>query len=202
MDKQQSEQLVLAMLGDASLNDPSSLVNMLKSSGYNATSGMSQDQLLTMSLKAMKDSNKFKSMLSTYLQNKIKEAESTSSFTGNESFLNTTGNTSWLTDTLKDTAKTAIPQIVNGGIQYGSAKLQANANKGSEQRALDLAREQTKQAQANVEAARLASQSSASSGGATSGGGTSKPKWVVPTIIGASVLVLGVVIYFAMKKKK
>lgn len=204
MDNQQSEEIVLGLLGDASINDPSSLINMLNASGYNASPSMSNDQLLTMSLKAMKDSNKFKGMLSTYLQKRAMEIQSEmSSFTGNESFLNAGGKIDW-GGILGDTAKTAIPAIVNGGISYGSSKLQANANKGSEQRAIELAKEQTKQAQANVEAARLAAQAGggASGGSASGGGASSKPKWVVPVIIGASVLVLGVVVFMVVRKKK
>jgi hypothetical protein len=205
MNNQQSEELVLGLLGDASINDPSSLVNILKASGYNATSDMSNDQLLTMSLKAMKDSNKFKAMLTTYLQKRLSQIQSEmSSFSGDGSFLNADAKYQWLIDLGKNTA----PDVLKAGVQYGSAKLQSNANKGSEQRAIELAKEQTKQAQANVEAARLAAEAAANSnrgGGASggaSGGGTSKPKWVVPVIIGASVLVLGVVVFMVVKKKK
>ena len=197
MDNQQSADLVFASIGEMSVNDPSSLINMLKVSGYNATSSMNQNQLLDLSMKALKDSNKFKTMLSSYLQNKISELQSSaSSFVGNEPFLNADGKGAWLGDIFKDTAKTAIPAIVNGGISYGSTKLNQNASKGSEQRAIELERERTKQLQASLDIART--QGSGSSGSVAP---KSRPKWVVPVVIGGVVLVLGVVIYFATKKK-
>lgn len=197
MDNQQSADLVLASIGEMSVSDPSSLINMLKVSGYNASSSMNQDQLLDTSMKALKDSNKFKSMLTSYLQSKI----GSSSFSGSQDsyFANAGGKWDWLVDIGKDTAGKAV----GVGVNYASVKLNANASKGSEQRAIELERERTKQLQASLDIAKTqASSGGGSASSPTSGGAKATPKWVMPLVIGGIVVVLGVVIYYAVKKKK
>jgi hypothetical protein len=75
--------------------------------------------------------------------------------------------------------------------------LNANAQKGTNQQAIDFERAKTDSAlaQARVLEAqgKLPQVSTPTEGG--------KKKWVMPVAIGGGVLLLGVIIYFAMKKK-
>lgn len=98
------------------------------------------------------------------------------------------------------------------GVALGAwgAKLNANATKGSEQRAIELERERTKQ----LDIQRQIADSANKGGGGvqlgnfplgTGGGDDTKkderPKWVLPVAIGGGVLVLSAVLFFALRRR-
>jgi hypothetical protein len=90
-----------------------------------------------------------------------------------------------------------INTAVGLGMQYASTRLNANAQKGTNQQAIDFEKAKTDSALAQAKVleaqGKLPQVSDKPSG---------DKKWVMPVAIGGGILVLGTIIYFVMKKKK
>jgi hypothetical protein len=81
-------------------------------------------------------------------------------------------------------------------LTVAATKLQSKASREGEQRAIDFeaAKAKTAAAEAEAAAAKQSSESGAS-------GGKKTPKWVLPVAIGGGLLVVGLIVYFATRKK-
>ena len=195
---QQGEELVTKSIALMSEYDKPSLLAILKRSGSLATELSTQEQILDASFKALKDSERFRQDLLSYIK---------SSTSGDANFSNA-GGAGWakFKAGLGKTFKTVFSQenvaaLAGAGIAYASTKLQDSASKKGNQQAIDY-----KVAEANSLLAQERANLSASQGGGV-GGATpppptkGTPKWVLPVAIGGGVLVLGVVLYFVFRKK-
>jgi hypothetical protein len=85
--------------------------------------------------------------------------------------------------------KDNVDTLVKTGIGYGATKLQDNANKTSEQRAIDY---QIATARAAESQAILQAQNTEAK----------KNKWILPVSIGLGVILIGTIIFFVVKSSK
>lgn len=85
--------------------------------------------------------------------------------------------------------KENVDTLVKTGIGYGATKLQDNANKTSEQRAIDY---QIASARAAESQAILQAQNTEAK----------KNKWILPVGIGLGVILIGTIIFFVVKSSK
>lgn len=204
------------------------LVALLKNSGSLVTQQSTQDELLDAAFKALKNSFQFRKELGSYLINvtttdngsygnfvdsdfsypngfqfRTAGMPTSTSSTFNTSF-GTKPTTSSYTSTTDSTSgkkgtavgnllrnifsKENVSTLVQTGIGYGAAKLQDSANKSSEQRAIDyqIATARATEAQALVQAQNPPA---------------AKNKWILPVGIGLGVILVGTIIFFAVKKK-
>jgi hypothetical protein len=96
-----------------------------------------------------------------------------------------------------------LQKILGLGMTYASNRMNANALKGSNQQAIEFEKAQTEKALAQ---AKLLEQQGKTPTGTTptnsTDDGKGGKKWVMPVAIGGGVLLLGTIIYFAMRKKK
>jgi len=208
MQQENTANMVLSILSSMSKDAKPELVSLLQSSGYDVTTETSSEMLLQNSLYALKDSSKFKNLLTSYIQANLGDT----SFSGNEEgfYSNLTGFGKALQGTgsfLKENVftKENIGALVGAGVGLASAKLADSANKAGDQRAIELASQQARAAEAQASAAASALALSQAGGGKqdassdNKGGGT--PKWVLPVAIGGGILILGTIILLAMRKK-
>jgi len=200
-----------------SIEDRDSLIAMLQQSGYYVDSSSTQDELLSDSLKAIRDSSKFR----IYLEQYLKKLTSMSSFSGDdeEFYSNLPGDTTKKPSAIgglfkKKEGGTAVGNALRQNIGVGigaaigafSTKLaDSSAKKGNEQAiAFEMAKAKTAAEQANLLQRQL--EASQSTGGgvltgspdATQKGGK---KWVLPVAIGGGVLVIGAILFFVLRKK-
>jgi hypothetical protein len=179
------------------------LINMLQKSSVLVTSESSSDSILDASLNALKDSPSFRQNLNNYF---IKEFNS-----DDRTYSNSNGKTFVKYDKVTGTGGSKVggllrniftPEnvqtLIAGGIGFATTKLADSASKKGNQQAIDY--ENAKAAAAAAATALKESSGSAGSDGGGSGGKKS-PKWVLPVAIGGGLLIIGVVVYFAMKKK-
>jgi len=96
-----------------------------------------------------------------------------------------------------------LQKLVGLGMSYASTRLNANAQKSTNQQAIEFEKAQTEKAlaQAKLEEAKKSVQSNMPTTTESESGKGGK-KWVMPVAIGGGVLLLGTIIYFVMKKKK
>ena len=231
MEQSQAADAITQAIVVMSTENVPELVGLLKNSGSFVTQQSSQEQLLDAAFKALKNSSQFRKNLGAYLinvtttdngdygnfvdtdfsnvdgdppyQSGFLNSLKPSASTFNTSFgtPSTTQSYTSTTDTSsakKGTAvgnllrnifsKENVATLVQTGIGYGAAKLQDSANKSSEQRAIDyqIATAKAAEAQALVQAQNPPA---------------AKNKWILPVGIGLGVILVGTVIYFAVKKK-
>ena len=232
MEQSQAADAITQAIVVMSTENVPELVGLLKNSGSFVTQQSSQEQLLDAAFKALKNSSQFRKNLGSYLINvtttdngdygnfvdtdfanetgtpaytfRSGGFQSTPSSTFNTSFGTkpTTQSYTSTTDTSsakKGTAvgnllrnifsKENVSTLVQTGIGYGAAKLQDSANKSSEQRAIDyqVASAKAAEAQALVQAQNPPA---------------AKNKWILPVGIGLGVILVGTIIYFAVKGGK
>jgi hypothetical protein len=193
---QQGEELVTRAIALMSEYDKPNLLAILKRSGSFATELSSQQEILDASFKALKDSERFRQDLLSYIK----------SSTSEDANFSNAGGAGWkkFKAGIGKTFKTVFSQenvaaLSGAAIGYASTRLQDSASKKGNQQAIDY-----KVAEANSLLAQERANLSASQGG---GGATTPPpskgtpKWVLPVAIGGGVLVIGVVLYFVFKKK-
>jgi hypothetical protein len=193
---QRGEQLVTQAIAMMSEYDQPNLIAILNRSGYMVGANTSQDKLINDSFMALKDSQTFRNDLMQYIQ------ESTSSEQAN--FLNQTGGKykqehgyTRVGGFLKSLfSQENVAALTSAGIGYASLRLQQDAQKKGNQQAIDY-----KNAEANAalaEARRLELQGLAPQ---QQQGGSGTPKWVLPVAIGGGVLLIGTILFFALRKK-
>lgn len=165
------------------------LINMLQKSSVLVTSESSTDTILDASLKALKDSPSFRQNLNNYF---IKEFNSSDGAYSNVEGGSKVGNL-----LRKVFTKENVDVLIAGGIGFATTKLANAASKKGNQQAIDY-----EKAKAEAAANELALKESSGSGASkTNDGKKTTPKWVLPVAIGGGLLIIGVVVYFAMKKK-
>ena len=202
--EQQGEELVTRAIALMSEYDKPTLLSILERSGSLVTEMSSQQEMLDASFKALKDSSRFRQDLLDYIKNVTDESDDAnfSNFSFKKLFAKKEGG-SGVGNALRNVfSQENISALAGAGIAYASTRLQDSASKKGNQQAIDY-----KNAEANTylaqERAALAAQLASQSGvGTTPTTPKSKtPKWVLPVAIGGGVLVIGVVLYFSLRKK-
>lgn len=210
MNEDELNDIIVGAVGTMAIEDKPNLVYLLQKNGSLVTDVNSQEEILDASFKAIRDSQSFRDDLADYLvsQGDIVDLSDSETNFANGSGLNKIG--AWFKTAGKNVGqgfkkvgstiftKENTQALVGLGIGVLGTKLQNQANKGAGQQAIDYTN-----AQANLEALKLA-QLQASQGGG--GGGdtmtdTKKRGWVLPVAIGGGVLVLGVILYFALRNR-
>jgi len=196
----EGEQIVTTTIALMTENDKPTLLEMLKRSGSLVDEMSTQQQLLDASFKAIKDSARFRSDLKTYM-----EAVSNPSEYSNyvdEGFFNVTDGAykkehgyTRVGGALRSIFSAEnVSALAGAGIGLLATKLQSQANKGSEQRAIDYKVAEANSALAEAERLKAEGLKPASST-------TGTPKWVLPVAIGGGVILLTVILVVALKKK-
>jgi len=214
-DSYEAQNLIETSIGYMLVDDRDDLINLLRQNGVNVDDNVSDDDLLNMTYVAIGKSTQFKRDLAKYLDAQSK-GETTLNYV-DEEFFNNDGKTkkqikiekkqtrintrkTEANPTGKSKAGLLLGQIgtqeniqaaINTGLGVLSSKLTAKADQKSIADATTLAAERSKAAAAEA----LAADRKAEAGLATK-------KWVVPVVIGVSVIavVVGLVIY--MRKRK
>jgi hypothetical protein len=195
-NQQLQAELVVQLVGIMADEDKATLVAMLKKNGSLVTENNTKSQILDATFKAIRDSANFRKDLENYLIDKSTESNfSNVDGKGWEKFKNIF-NTVF--------TKENVASLTGAGIGYLGASLQAKANKGQGQQAIDYTKAQSeladKQAQLLLLQQGLVG-SSANQGGGGNTPPSTRPKWVVPVAIGGGLLVVGLIVYFATRKK-
>jgi len=221
-DSYQAQNLIETSIGYMLNDDRDDLINLLRQNGVNVSDDVSDEDLLNMTYVAIGRSTQFKRDLAKYLDAQSK-GETTLNYV-DEEFFNLFGGKKKSDGTKPPPKPKTSPQekqknritstnpegkskaglllgqigtteniqaAINTGLGVLSQKLTAKADQKSIADATALASERSKQAAAEAEAA----DKKAAAGDATR-------KWVVPVVIGVSVVavIVGVVIY--MKRNK
>ena len=196
---QQGEELITKSIALMSEYDKPTLLAILRRSGSFVTELSTQQQILDASFKALKDSERFRQDLLSYIKATTNENNDAnfSNFSLKDLFKSKEGGTR-VGNTLKTIfSKENVSALAGAGIAYASTKLQDSASKKGNQQAIDY-----KVAEANSFIAQEKANQSTPQGGTTPPPPSSgKPKWVIPVVIGG-VVVLGVVLFFVFRKKK
>tara|TARA_R110000868_G_scaffold101361_3_gene279076 strand:+ start:5753 stop:6355 length:603 start_codon:yes stop_codon:yes gene_type:complete len=197
--EQQGEELVTRAIALMSEYDKPTLLAILERSGSLVTELSSQDEILDASFKALKDSSRFRQDLLNYIQMVSDEGDDAnfSNLFGKKEGGSAVGNALRTIFSQEN-----ISALAGAGIAYASTRLQDSASKKGNQQATDY-----KVAEANAslaEAKRLEAEAlnnASKDGGATLPPKKGTPKWVLPVAIGGGVLVIGVILYFTLRKK-
>jgi hypothetical protein len=202
-----NQDVITQAIGIMASEDKETLVKLLQKSGSMVTSMSNQNEILDASFKALKNSASFRNDLGNYLTQQAKNDYS--SYVGDDFFSNAGGKTKYDPKTgtggsgvgnLLRTVftKENIDTAVKAGIGFAATKLQSKASKEGEQRAIDY--EAAKAATASAEADAAAAKKAAAEAGVNPDA-KKTPKWVLPVAIGGGVLILGTIIFFAVRKK-
>jgi hypothetical protein len=202
------------------------LINLLQRSGSFVTNQSSPDEVLDASLKALKDSSSFRQNLYNYL---VSEANSYSNYVEDDFFnfgalssINRLAQTTAPQTTAAKPTSARQPRqkpakfdpktgtggsrvggvlrsvfsneniglLVSAGIGAASTKLQDSASSKGDQRALDFKNAEIAAEELKQKSASISNESD-----------KPKPKWVLPVAIGGGLLVVGLIVFFAIKKK-
>jgi hypothetical protein len=201
LTEQELQDIIVSAVGLMSVEDKPTLVALLQKNGSLVTDVNTQGEILDASFKAIRDSASFRQDLEDYL---VEQGSLADLGTDNSNFSNSVGTFfNKIGQGLGKIGKQVFTKentqaLFGAGIGYLGASLQAKAQKGQGQQAIDYTN-----AQANLEAIKL-QQSLASQGGGVGGGATpeKKNKWVLPVAIGGGVLLIGTILFFALRKKK
>ena len=191
----QAQGTIQEAIGLAVFEDKSAVIGMLRKNGAKVNDDISDDKLIKVVYLAIAKSNGFKSDFSNYLKSKFSEEQ-----VGyvEEEFFNQTGKErreaqrkerggTRVGVALKSVAtEENIGALVNTGLGILSKKLTAKSDQASITAATELSAQKSQQALAE---AKLQEQKQ------------KRSKWVVPVVIG-SVVIVGLVIFFVIRKKK
>jgi hypothetical protein len=195
----QAQATIQEVVGLVVFEDKQGLINLLRKNGATIDDNISDENLIKVTYLAIAKSNGFKKDFSTYLVGKFSEEKV--EYVADGEFFNfgedgdkkksglfakKEGGSGVGNALRKVGTEENINSLVNTGLGILSKKLTAKADQQSIKDATELASKKSEQALAE---ANLQAQKSASK------------KWVVPVVI-ASVLVVGAVIYFVIRKKK
>jgi hypothetical protein len=203
--EQQGEELVTRSIALMSEYDKPTLLAILKRSGSLVTELSSQEEIIDASFKALKDSSRFRQDLLDYIKMVTDESDDANFSNGSgwlkNLFAKKDGGTAVGRGLRTIFSQENVSALAGAGIAYASTRLQDSASKRGNQQAIDY-----KNAEANnflaQERAAIASQLASQSGvGGTPPISKERPKWVLPLAIGGGVLVIGVVLFFALRKK-
>ena len=190
----QAQATIQDAIGLAVFEDKGAVIGMLRKNGAKVNDDISDDKLIKVVYLAIAKSNGFKSDFSNYLKSKFSEEQ-----VGyvEEEFFNLTaaerkakreaqGGSKVGLALKKVATEENINALVNTGIGILSKKLTAKSDQASITAATQLSAQKSQQALAE---AQLQEQKSKSR------------KWVIPVVIG-SVVVVGLIVYFVIRKKK
>lgn len=190
----QAQGAIQEAIGLAVFEDRSLVIAMLRKNGAKVNDDISDDKLIKVVYLAIAKSNGFKSDFSNYLKSKFSEEQ-----VGyvEEEFFNLTaaerkakreaqGGSKVGLALKKIATEENINALVNTGIGILSKKLTAKSDQASIAAATELSAQKSQQALAE---AQLQQQKAASK------------KWVIPVIIG-SVVVVGLIVFLVIRKKK
>jgi hypothetical protein len=190
----QAQATIQDAIGLAVFEDKGAVIGMLRKNGAKVNDDISDDKLIKVVYLAIAKSNGFKSDFSNYLKSKFSEEQ-----VGyvEEGFFNLTaaerkakreaqGGSKVGLALKKVATEENINALVNTGIGILSKKLTAKSDQASITAATQLSAQKSQQALAE---AQLQEQKSKSR------------KWVIPVVIG-SVVVVGLIVYFVIRKKK
>ena len=204
LSEQELADVIVSAVGLMSVEDKPTLVSMLQKNGSLVTDVNTQSEILDSAFKSIRDSASFRQDLEDYL---VQQGTLAELGTDSSNFSNTIGDVfNKVGAGFKKVGsaiftKENVQALSSIGIGYLGASLQAKAQKGQGQQAIDYTN-----AQANLEAIRLKQLEASQQlgGGAVSGGETTKKKsnWVLPVAIGGGVLLIGTILFFALRKKK
>jgi hypothetical protein len=186
------------------------LVKLLQNQGSLVSSLSSKKDVIDATFQFIRDNQIFRKKLSDYI---IEEANNPKPITSNfssfsdfdDNFANTKGAGKEKAKKLFGSlaSEENLQKILGLGMTYASNRMNANALKGSNQQAIEFEKAQTEKALAQ---AKLLEQQGKTPTGTTptnsTDDGKGGKKWVMPVAIGGGVLLLGTIIYFAMRKKK
>ena len=202
INQNQYADFIVESLGVMVVEDKPALLDILQRNGSLVTDESSEAEILDASIKAIKDNKNFRQDITDYLSIALQSVDDDA----NSSFSNKDGQ-GWkaVKDGFKKFGKTLFSdENVKAGIGLGmgylSTRLNANAQKGSNQQAIDYERvkaeaiaQETKRLEAEGVLAQLKST-------VTTPDGKTK-KWVLPVAIIGGVAVIGTILYFVLRKK-
>jgi hypothetical protein len=203
MDYNQAQEVVTQAIGIMSVEDKPTLIGLLNKNGSLVTDLSTQQEVLDATFKTIQDSPKFRKELTDYLSGEIESSvdESQASFVDDNKFSNGDGE-GWkkVKSALGNLGQTLFSQenISKGigiGMDYLASSLQAKSQKGSNQAAIDY--EVAKAQGAAIDTARIEALAKLNESQPKKG----TPKWVLPVAIGGGVLLIGGILFFALRKK-
>jgi len=193
------EEIVFGTLGIMASDDKPALLDMLKKSGSLVTELSTREEILDASVKALKDSDTFRKLLTEYMTTANNEYQPFSYF---ERYDSSTGKGgSRMGNFLRSTFSPEVKQaIVASVVAYGSTALQNKANQAGNKQAMEYTKaeaDRLDKENANLELKKSLGISDSSG----SGDSTKKRKWVLPVaIIGGIVLIGGIFLYIRKRK--
>jgi hypothetical protein len=200
-NKDQYADAIVEAIGVMSVEDKPALVDILKRNGSMITEMSTEDEILDASFKALKDSKNFRKDLQDYLVDALGSVDD-----GTTNFSNK-GGVGWgkFKTALGNFGKSVFSQenistAVGLGMTYASTRLNANAQRGTNQQAIDF--EKAKAETAMAEAKKLETEGLlAQVLGQKTAGEVKKKKWILPVVIVGGVAVVGTILYFVLRKR-
>jgi hypothetical protein len=206
----EEKDFIVEAVGTMVVEEKPTLIAMLNKSGVLVTDLNTQTELTDASFKAIRDSATFRNDLQDYLVS-VGQSVYSGEAEDSNNFLNVTKVGQALRNVgsgIKNVFKSKpggsavgnalrnnMDTIIGTGIGVLGAKLTNDANKGAGQQAIDYTNAQSQLEY--LKSQNLQKQPNAPASDDTK----TTPKWVLPVAIGGGVLILGVIIYFAVKKK-
>ena len=200
--KNQYADAVVEAIGVMSVEDKPALVDILKRNGSLVTELSTEDEILDASFKALKDNKNFRKDIQDYLIIALSSVDDNNTNFSNKdglgwkkfkAGLSSLGNTIF--------SKENIGTAVGLGMTYAGTRLNANAQRSTNQQAIDF--EKAKAETAMAEAKRLETEgllAQMKSGFIGSDG--KRRGWVLPVAIIGGVAVIGTILYFALRKRQ
>jgi len=207
----EEKDFIIEAVGNMVVEEKPVLVEMLKKNGSLVTELNTQSELLDATFKAIRDSATFREDLQDYLVSVGKSVYSGEA-EDNNNFLNVTKVGAFFNklgsgigkvfkskpggSSVGNALRNNMDTIIGTGIGILGAKLTADANRGGGQQAIDYTN-----AQAQLEYLKGQNLQLQQNQPTPASPTKETPKWVLPVAIGGGVLILGVVIYFAVRNK-
>ena len=199
--KNQYADAVVEAIGVMSVEDKPALVDILKRNGSLVTELSTEDEILDASFKALKDNKNFRKDIQDYLIIALSSVDDATANFSNK------GGVGWakFKAGLGNLGKTIFSQenigtAVGLGMTYASTRLNANAQRGTNQQAIDF--ERAKAETAMAEAKRLETEGLlAQMKSAVVGTDGKRKGWVLPVVISGGVAVVGTILYFVLRKR-
>lgn len=208
-DVYEAQDFITKFIGYSSAENKSDIVYLLKSNGVSVSESAAPGELMTAVYIAIGKSKRFQKDLANYMRSAAKQEYD--NFVAQQGFFNAVDNDANGIDDVTGKAltktelrklsgqKTAvgtllqkvatqqnIEALINTGLGIASQKLSAKADQKSLEAAAALAAEKSKQALAEAQAADAKAK---------------RNKWLIPVVIGG-VVIVGIAVYFGMKKRK
>lgn len=202
----EAKDFIIEAVGTMVVEEKPTLIAMLNKSGVLVTDLNTQTELTDATFKAIRDSATFRNDLQDYLVSVGKYVYG--GYEENSNFLNGIGD--WFKklgsgikkvfvkkpqgSAVGNALRNNVDTLIGTGIGILGAKLTNDANRGAGQQAIDYTNSQSQLEYLKGQNALIQQNAPVTPTKET-------PKWVLPVAIGGGVLILGVIIYFAVRKK-